>query len=281
MTNEPLTTAQDIHGLEGYSGPLDVAASGDEAGRSIVRDTLIRRRTVLKGLGLGALFAAPILSPVMSSTAEARANRPPTPAVPGLDVWSRTSPKPFLTRYTGSEPVGSIMVDLHRKKLYYVKEAGQAVVYTIASPLPGMEPRGRSYTISTIREWPEWRPPQSLLARARDLREALARIGRNYITGGEHNPMGSVALYMINEQGVDEGYRIHGTNDPESIGTRSSIGCVRLHNLDLNAAPNGYIDHEFALLPMIEARGKKIKLTIYRGGEPVPGINLSGTALNP
>lgn len=194
-----------------------------------------------------------------------------------LDVWTRQSNPPRPVPYSGFEPVGTILVDLTHYKLYYINARSQAIMYETAAPMDGYEPKGNKFFVRKIAEWPEWTPPPSVLKKIPQLAMRLAQQGLKSIPGGFYNPMGSNALYLTDEQGKDNGYRIHGTNDPGSIGKKKSIGCIRLHNLDLMARDtDGYIDHKYPLYRMVEKlldSGGQVSVNIYRNGQLVPGIN--------
>lgn len=234
-------------------------------------DTPLDRRVFTRGLGASLLALA--FGATTSKQAEASPSQPPASTIPGLNVWARYSPLPQLVAYSGQEPAGNILVHLERRELFYTRGNGQAVKYKIASPMPGYEPKGREFTVQTIRKWPDWTPPQSVLRKAPDLVAALRARNTNHIDGGPHNPMGAAALYLLDAQGRDQGYRIHGTNDPDTIGTGSSIGCIRLHNLDLTSATNGYTDNNYRLFDMVSEAGRKVHVRVYRHGELIPGIH--------
>ena len=81
--------------------------------------------------------------------------------------------------------------------------------------------------------WPDWVPPQEMVARDPEIRRQLGPTSRGEgVPGGAKNPLGARALYLFSETG-DTGYRIHGTTEPETIGTSVSSGCVRMVNQDV------------------------------------------------
>jgi lipoprotein-anchoring transpeptidase ErfK/SrfK len=121
--------------------------------------------------------------------------------------------------YKTDEPPGTIIVDTPHYFLYLVMEGGRAMRYGIGVGREGFTWTGESQ-ISAMREWPEWRPPNEMLERRPDL--------PRYVSGGLDNPLGARALYL----GATL-YRIHGSNEPWSIGTRVSSGCIRLRNEDI------------------------------------------------
>jgi lipoprotein-anchoring transpeptidase ErfK/SrfK len=121
--------------------------------------------------------------------------------------------------YDGKEPPGSIIINTPDKFLYLVLEDGKALRYGIGVGREGFTWRGTE-SISAKREWPDWRPPKEMLARRPDL--------PHYMAGGPDNPLGARALYL-----GDTLYRIHGSNEPWTIGTQVSSGCIRMRNEDV------------------------------------------------
>lgn len=121
--------------------------------------------------------------------------------------------------YSGPERPGTIVVDTPNKFLYLVQEGGRAIRYGVGVGRPGFTWTGVK-TVSMKREWPDWRPPAQMLARRPDL--------PRYMPGGSDNPLGARALYL-----GDSLYRIHGSNEPWTIGTQVSSGCIRLTNEDV------------------------------------------------
>ena len=120
--------------------------------------------------------------------------------------------------YSGGAP-GSIVIDTNNKFLYYMKSPGRAIRYGIGVGRPGFEWSGVK-TISRKAEWPAWTPPSEMLARRPDL--------PRYMPGGPENPLGARALYLGSSL-----YRIHGTNEPYTIGQNVSSGCIRMMNADV------------------------------------------------
>ena len=124
-----------------------------------------------------------------------------------------------LVAYRGGERPGTIIVDTPNKFLYLVQEGGRAIRYGIGVGRPGFDWAGRK-TVSMKREWPDWRPPAEMLRRRPDL--------PRYMEGGPDNPLGARALYLGSSL-----YRIHGTNEPHTIGQAVSSGCIRMLNNDV------------------------------------------------
>ncbi len=121
--------------------------------------------------------------------------------------------------FDSTKPAGSIIVSTQRKLLYLVLGQGRAVQYRVATAKPGFEWAG-VHKVSRKTEWPDWRPPEEMRQRRPDLPEFMA--------GGPENPLGSRAIYLGGSI-----YRIHGTNEPKSIGKAASSGCIRMLNADV------------------------------------------------
>ena len=121
--------------------------------------------------------------------------------------------------YSGSERPGTIVIDTPRKFLFLVQPGGRALRYGIGVGRPGFEWSGVK-TISRKAEWPDWTPPPEMLLRRPDLPRHMA--------GGPDNPLGARAMYLGSSM-----YRIHGTNEPTTIGQNVSSGCIRMMNEDV------------------------------------------------
>ena len=118
---------------------------------------------------------------------------------------------------------GTIVVRTSEKRLYYVTERGRATKYGIGVGREGFQFSG-TYPLTRKAEWPGWTPPKQMIARE-------ARKGRKlpaYMEGGPNNPLGARALYIGSTL-----YRIHGTNQPWTIGQAMSSGCIRMANEDV------------------------------------------------
>ena len=124
-----------------------------------------------------------------------------------------------VVEYRGGEQPGTIIIDTPNFFLYLVLDGGRALRYGIGVGRPGFTWAGVK-AISAKREWPDWHPPDEMLARRPDL--------PRYMPGGPDNPLGARALYLGSTL-----YRIHGSNEPWSIGTQVSSGCIRLRNADI------------------------------------------------
>jgi lipoprotein-anchoring transpeptidase ErfK/SrfK len=121
--------------------------------------------------------------------------------------------------YSGAEPAGTIVIDTRERFLYLVESSRQALRYGIGVGRPGFAWAGTKH-VSMKREWPDWVPPDDMLRRRPDL--------PRYMPGGPENPLGARALYLGSSL-----YRIHGSNEPWTIGTAVSSGCIRMRNQDV------------------------------------------------
>lgn len=124
-----------------------------------------------------------------------------------------------VVTYRTSEAPGTVIVDTRQYFLYLVMPGGKAMRYGIGVARTGFEWRG-SEKISAKREWPSWTPPAEMHARQPGL--------PSFMPGGPNNPMGARALYLGSTL-----YRIHGTNEPWTIGRSVSSGCIRMTNEDV------------------------------------------------
>jgi lipoprotein-anchoring transpeptidase ErfK/SrfK len=124
-----------------------------------------------------------------------------------------------LVDYATPEPAGTVVIDTPNTYLYLVLGNGKALRYGIGVGREGFTWSG-SERISRVKEWPDWFPPKEMIERQPYLPRFMA--------GGDTNPLGARALYLGNTL-----YRIHGTNQPSTIGTFVSSGCIRLTNDDI------------------------------------------------
>ncbi|WP_417579963.1 L,D-transpeptidase [Pelagibacterium sp.] len=121
--------------------------------------------------------------------------------------------------YRTSEAPGTVIVDTRQHYLFLVMPNGKAMRYGIGVARTGFEWSG-THRVSAKREWPSWTPPAEMHARQPGLPQ--------FMPGGPNNPMGARALYLGSTL-----YRIHGTNEPWSIGRSVSSGCIRMTNEDV------------------------------------------------
>jgi lipoprotein-anchoring transpeptidase ErfK/SrfK len=147
---------------------------------------------------------------------------PPNAAEPqGSPSLERIAPhlRRQIVNYTTREASGTIVVDTPGTSLYYVLGGGRAIRYGIGVGREGFTWSGTRF-IDRKLEWPDWTPPAEMIARQPYRPRVMA--------GGPGNPLGARAMYLGGTL-----YRIHGTNDPSSIGKHVSSGCIRLLNEDV------------------------------------------------
>jgi len=157
----------------------------------------------------------PAPAPVARSTASVASL--PAPLSNFLALFSAV-PRETVS-YPGSYKAGTIIVKTGERRLYLVLGNGQAMKYGIGVGREGFTWSG-STTITAKREWPDWTPPDEMLKRRPDL--------PRHMVGGPDNPLGARAMYLGDTQ-----YRIHGSNEPHTIGTATSSGCIRMTNDDV------------------------------------------------
>jgi lipoprotein-anchoring transpeptidase ErfK/SrfK len=121
--------------------------------------------------------------------------------------------------YQGGEAPGTIIINTRERMLYLVQAEGRATRYGIGVGRPGFTWSG-VHRVTQKREWPDWSPPEEMLKRRPDL--------PRHMIGGPDNPLGARALYLGSTL-----YRIHGSNEPWTIGTQVSAGCIRMRNDDV------------------------------------------------
>jgi lipoprotein-anchoring transpeptidase ErfK/SrfK len=153
-------------------------------------------------------FADPLSNSSEASSYGDGAYRPQASAIPRQVV-----------SYSGRHAPGTIVVATRERRLYYVLGNGQAIQYGVGVGRPGFTWSGTK-TVTMKREWPDWRPPAQMLRRRPDLPRHMA--------GGPDNPLGARAMYLGGSL-----YRIHGSNEPETIGQAVSSGCIRMTNEDV------------------------------------------------
>ena len=123
---------------------------------------------------------------------------------------------PEKIAFTANFAPNTIVIDTAARKLYYILSSNEAYRYPISVGRQGFSWTG-TQVISRKQQWPDWYPPQEMIARDPRLPDKM--------TGGLHNPLGALALYLGNTL-----YRVHGTNDVSSIGRAASSGCFRMRN---------------------------------------------------
>ena len=187
------------------------------------------------------IFAGVLLAPaLLPSAANAQAlgyAAAPQSGFPSDDVMSAPTDPALTDEGNGSESVlperlrravvsldtreapGTVIIDTGNTALYYVLGQGRAIRYGVGVGRQGFTWSGVQ-TISRKAEWPDWHPPAQMIARQPYLPRFMA--------GGPGNPLGARAMYLGSSE-----YRIHGTNDPSTIGKFVSSGCIRLTNEDV------------------------------------------------
>ena len=166
--------------------------------------------------GLGALAAA-VASPAAAYEIDPLTRQPLIPT--GTTVPQATAIPRETVSFGGNYAPGTIVISTPERRLYYVLGNGQAVRYGVGVGRPGFEWAG-SKTITRKAEWPSWTPPAQMLKRRPDL--------PRHMVGGPDNPLGARAMYLGSTL-----YRIHGSNEPETIGQAVSSGCIRMLNEDV------------------------------------------------
>jgi lipoprotein-anchoring transpeptidase ErfK/SrfK len=126
---------------------------------------------------------------------------------------------PQEVAYEGREAAGTIIINTPERMLYLVEGQGRAMRYGIGVGRPGFTWAG-VHAVTAKREWPDWTPPDDMLKRRPDL--------PRHMEGGPENPLGARAMYLGSTL-----YRIHGSNEPWTIGTAVSSGCIRMRNEDV------------------------------------------------
>jgi lipoprotein-anchoring transpeptidase ErfK/SrfK len=124
-----------------------------------------------------------------------------------------------VVAYNGSEPAGTIIVDTPDRFLFLVEDGGKALRYGIGVGRPGFTWSGVK-TVTAMKKWPDWTPPPEMIARQPGI--------PHFMAGGLGNPLGARALYLGSTL-----YRIHGSNEPWTIGQNVSSGCIRMRNEDV------------------------------------------------
>ncbi|HTJ02290.1 MAG TPA: L,D-transpeptidase [Methylovirgula sp.] len=203
-----------------YGAPVQAAppaSSSDSLGGGLL-EMIVR----------GGQSQSSLSQPVYASPSHARdmtalATGPAAAGAVAPDPRAQRTIDPMYMRqevdYTGGQKPGTIVIDTPHKFLYLVEKDGKAMRYGIGVGRPGFMWSGVK-TITRKAEWPDWTPPSDMLKRRPDLPTHMA--------GGPENPLGARAMYLGSSL-----YRIHGTNEPYTIGTNVSSGCIRLMNQDV------------------------------------------------
>lgn len=163
-----------------------------------------------RGFILGALAAAVAATPAVAAKKKKR------PVYRGAEVVEFITP----------EKRGTVIVKTHERALYHVIGNETAIRYGVAVGKEGFDWAGIAKVGRKV-EWPTWTPPRSMIRRRPELAEWA-----DGMPGGPDNPLGARALYLY-AKGKDTLFRIHGTNEPWSIGKAASSGCFRMLNEDV------------------------------------------------
>jgi lipoprotein-anchoring transpeptidase ErfK/SrfK len=170
-----------------------------------------------------------------------------------------------VVSYATGEAPGTVIIDTPNTYLYYVLGGGRAVRYGIGVGREGFTWSGVQ-AVSRKSEWPDWIPPADMLQRQPYLPRFMA--------GGPGNPLGARAMYLGSSI-----YRIHGTNQPSTIGGRVSSGCIRMLNDDVVDLYNRVnIGSKVVVLPMGERRTPVAETT---GRAPAEAVNSSNRRAAP
>jgi lipoprotein-anchoring transpeptidase ErfK/SrfK len=176
------------------------------------------RRTRAALYGLACAFVA-VATPAAAFTAIDPLTRQPLYSAEESLTAQATPTQREIVSFDGRYAPGTIIISTTARRLYYVLGNGQAIQYGVGVGRPGFQ-WGGSHSITMKREWPDWRPPAAMLKRRPDLPRHMA--------GGPDNPLGARAMYIGSTI-----YRIHGSNEPETIGEAVSSGCIRMTNEDV------------------------------------------------
>ena len=161
--------------------------------------------------------AAMMLAGMMLAGCETARENIPLSSI-AYDGGNGPTPRQYVSFKSRYKP-GTIVINTQQKRLYLVTGEDEALRYGVGVGRLGFAWRGIHH-VSAKREWPDWTPPPQMLRRRPDL--------PRHVRGGENNPLGARALYLGTTL-----YRIHGSNEPETIGTAVSSGCFRLTNEDV------------------------------------------------
>ncbi len=212
-----------------WAQPLSLSPPGEDRGEAqpiLVAAQGPQARSELGGGFIEFLFGSGSAQPRSRALApDGNAYATTTPnADPGLEpqvAGFEMDPR-YLRQeveYRGSEAPGTIVIDTPNKFLYLVEDGGKAMRYGVGVGRPGFTWAG-VHSISAKKEWPDWVPPEEMIERQPSL--------PHFMAGGPGNPLGARAMYLGSTL-----YRIHGSNEPWTIGHNVSSGCIRMRNADV------------------------------------------------
>jgi lipoprotein-anchoring transpeptidase ErfK/SrfK len=174
------------------------------------------------GLILALLSASPALAFNNPLNSVRLANFHPLDRGPLADFLNlfreQAIPREIIPWHRGYKP-GTVVISTTERRLYYVLPGGEAIRYGVGVGREGFTWSGAK-TVTMKRQWPDWSPPPQMLKRRPDL--------PRHMPGGMDNPLGARAIYLGSSV-----YRIHGSNEPDTIGAAVSSGCIRMTNKDV------------------------------------------------
>jgi lipoprotein-anchoring transpeptidase ErfK/SrfK len=195
------------------------------------------------------LFYAPMQQAFPQDQAFAPGYPPAAPQATDEDALLPDRLRRQIVGFDRNEPAGTIVIDTANTYLYYVLGNGRAVRYGVGVGREGFTWSGVQ-SVTRKAEWPDWHPPAQMIAR----QPYLPR----FVAGGPGNPLGARAMYLGSSE-----YRIHGTNDPTTIGKFVSSGCIRMTNEDVtDLFSRVNVGAKVVVLP-------KNAPLMARGGDPV------------
>ncbi|HTZ67688.1 MAG TPA: L,D-transpeptidase [Roseiarcus sp.] len=197
--------------------------------RSLILIGLMSMGVATTGATAQSLFGLPLSLPGAAPAPNPQTYLPPdadpyysTPGGFDVDVDMTRTTRKEVSDPTG-QPAGTVTINTRERKLYFSLGGGRALQYGIGVGRQGFAWKGEA-EIGRKSFWPGWTPPPEMLARQRDLPV--------HMDGGMENPLGARALYLFQGK-KDTLFRIHGTNDPSSIGHAVSSGCIRMLDSDV------------------------------------------------
>lgn len=188
--------------------------------------------------------------------------------LPGIpDYYTDGVNRRMVGIYTGEGTPGTIDVDPYAKFLYFINYDGTAIRYPVGVGRQGRSISGRA-TIKVKKEWPSWTPTANMLRTEPDVYGPF----RKGIPGGLRSPLGARALYLY-RGGRDTYYRIHGTNDLNSIGNSGSAGCIRMFNQDIIDLYNR-VETPMDVIIRSEAESLRVDPEYFGRGVELPPVYL-------
>jgi lipoprotein-anchoring transpeptidase ErfK/SrfK len=226
---EPLSLQPDSYGQIAARADMPAFAAPQAAPVQAMaeRPTAVRYAATNSDANLGGGFIEFLFSGGRTAPprppSDVEANAAPYDAQPEVrePVRAAMDPKYLkqIVAYAGAEKPGTVIIDTPHRFLLLVQDNGTALRYGIGVGKPGFTWAGEK-KISAKKEWPDWTPPPEMLERRPDL--------PHFMAGGPENPLGARAMYLGSSL-----YRIHGSNEPWTIGQAVSSGCIRMRNEDV------------------------------------------------